>query len=461
MAGAVEGSSFTRRDFLRLAAGGAALLATGAGCGSGSGSAKPRAGTTATAAGGKGKPTLRIAQWNHYVAGYDEWWDNEYAKRWGERNGIEVLVDHFDINQAPAHAEAEVASQRGHDLFNFILASPAPLEDHVIDHREIVEEVEAKVGKMTPLVNRSVFNPRTKKYFGFSDYWGQSPIQYRTDLWDTVGRHPDSWADLVTAGTRLKAMGHPIGIGMGDDPESTVTLLGLLHGYGASVQDEDGRVVINSPDSVEAVKVGAALFREAMAPDVLNWDITSNNRYLLSGRGSLIINSIAAVRALETQDPALSAKVGLLPVPRGPKARLSPYGSSVWVIWKFSENRDAGQRFLVDLATDYREPLVRSRYLQVPAFPGAVEDLAAVVGHDPSAQPPDKYALLSGAADWTTNVGYPGHFNAAMDEVVKRFVVSQMFAAAARGEMTAEEAVRAAEARINPIYDKWREQGKI
>jgi multiple sugar transport system substrate-binding protein len=455
----MSGAGCTRRDFLRLAAGGA-LLATGADCRSRS-DTKPAAKPAGEPAARAGKPTLRIAQWNHYVAGYDAWWENEYTKRWGERNGVEVLVDHFDINQAPAHAEAEVASQRGHDLFNFILASPAPLEDHVIDHREIVEEVEAKVGKMTPLVNRSVFNPRTKKYFGFSDYWGQSPIQYRTDLWDTVGRHPDSWDDLVTAGARLKAMGYPIGIGMGDDAESTVTLLGLLHGYGAAVQDEDGRVVINSPDTVEAVKVGAALFREAMAADVLNWDITSNNRYLVSGRGSLIINSIAAVRALETQDPALSAKVGLLPVPRGPKARLSPYATSVWVIWKFSENRDAAQRFLVDLATDYREPLVRSRYLQVPAFPGAVGDLAGVVGHDPSAQPPDKYALISGAADWTTNVGYPGHFNAAMDEVVKHFVIPQMFAAVARGESTAKESVRAAEARIEPIYEKWRERGKI
>jgi hypothetical protein len=36
-----------------------------------------------------------------------------------------------------------------------------------------------------------------------------------------------------------------------------------------------------------------------------------------------------------------------------------------------------------------------------------------------------------------------------------------MFAAAARGEMTPEEAVSAAEARVIPIYDKWRENGKI
>jgi multiple sugar transport system substrate-binding protein len=126
---------------------------------------------------------------------------------------------------------------------------------------------------------------------------------------------------------------------------------------------------------------------------------------------------------------------------------------SIYVIWKFSENQEAAKRFLVDLASDYREPVVESRFLQLPSFPGAVDDLPALLS--------DRYRLLAGAAEWTTNVGYPGHTNAAIDEVVNTSLITQMFAAAARGEMSAEESVRAAEAKIKPIYDKWREQGKI
>ena len=454
----MSGPDLARRDFLRLAAGGAALLAAGAHCG-GSDSAKPA--STATTGGAKGKPTLRIAQWNNYVAGYDRWFDQEYTKAWGERNEVDVVVDHFDINQLAAHAESEVASQRGHDLFQFVLSSPSPLEDQVIDHRDIIEAVEAKVGKMTPLVERSVFNPATKKYFGVSDFWGQSPIHYRTDLWGGIGQLPDSWEDLVSAGARLKALGHPIGISMGDDAEANVILLGLMHGYGAAVQDEEGRVAINSPATVAAVKLGASLYKSAMSPEVLNWDITSNNRYLVSGRGSLIVNSIAAIRALETQDPELAVKTGLLPVPRGPRSRLGPYAVGIYVIWKFSENQEAAKRFLVDLVTDYRQPLVQSRFLQFPSFSGAVGDPASLVASDAQAVPPDKYRLLAGAAEWTTNMGYPGHANAAIDEVVKTSLITQMFAAAARGDMSGEDAVKVAEARIKPIFDKWRQQGKI
>ena len=456
----MSGSDLGRREFLRIAAGGATLLAIGAGCNSGSDTEKSKAATDTTA-GVHGKRQLRIAQWTHYISGYDQWWDDVYTKGWGERNDVEVTVDHFDINQASAHAETEVASQQGHDLFHFNLNSPVAFEDHVIDHREIVEEVEARVGKLTPFIRRSVYNPKTNKYFGFSHFWTPNPTQYRRDLWGALGSRPDTWEDVLVTGRRLKAQGHPIGIGMSADQESSVTLLGLMHGFGAAVQDGDAKVVISSPATVEAVKFGAELFRSAMSEEVLGWDITSNNRYLISGRGSMIVNSIAAIRALEDQDPPLAAKVALLPFPKGPAGTASPYVVSVYVIWKFARNQELAKEFLVDLAATYGDPLLQSQFLQMPSYPEAVPDLAERVANDEKAQPPDKYRFMFDAAEWSTNVGYPGHTNAAIDEVVRAAIVPQMFADVARGGMSAEEAVKAAEAKIKPIYDKWREQGKI
>jgi hypothetical protein len=78
--------SCNRRDFLRLAAGGATLLAAGVGCNSGSG--RPHAATNAPTSAGKGNQTLRIAQWNHYVAGYDTWtWPRDRRPPAPERQG--------------------------------------------------------------------------------------------------------------------------------------------------------------------------------------------------------------------------------------------------------------------------------------------------------------------------------------------------------------------------------------
>jgi hypothetical protein len=149
-----------RRDFLRAAGSAAAVAGFGWGCGSGSGQSKTTATPKQPGASGAAPKELRIAQWSHFVPAYDTWFDEEYARRWGEAHDVEVRVEHLPLNELPIRGESEAASKRGHDLFWFINPR-AILEDEVIDHREIVEEVSAKVGKMTAHVERGVFNPKT------------------------------------------------------------------------------------------------------------------------------------------------------------------------------------------------------------------------------------------------------------------------------------------------------------
>lgn len=447
--------ALTRRGFLRLAVG-AGAVAAGAGCAS----AKPKG---AAKTGAEGDRTLRIAQYSNYVPTYDQWFDLDYTQRWGDEQDVEVIVDHVPIEELPVQADAEVAAQRGHDIFAF--ASPPPAyEDQVVDHRELVEEVVAKLGPMTPLVERSIFNPKTGSYFGFADYWAPNPVHYRVDLWGQVepGLRPDTWDDVLRAGPKLKAMGHPLGIGISSAFDSNGALMALMNAHGSSIQDEEGKVAINRPATVEAVKMGVSIFRAGMTDEVLSWNPASNNRFLASGKGSLILNRISAIRAVEKQDPGLAERIALAPLPAGPAGRLGPAaGVGVYVIWRFAKHQELAKRFLVDLALNYREAFMRSESSNLPAFPGATRDLDQLLSSDRAAQPPGKYTLLADAKSWSTNIGHPGHASAAMDEVFNQFIVPKMFAAAARGEMSAEEAVAAAEAQIKPIFEKWRERGKI
>ena len=57
---------------------------------------------------------------------------------------------------------------------------------------------------------------------------------------------------------------------------------------------------------------------------------------------------------------------------------------------------------------------------------------------------------------WATNVGYPGYATAPISEVFNTFVLPTMFAKAARDEMKPEEAVKAADAEVRRIFDKWK-----
>jgi multiple sugar transport system substrate-binding protein len=458
------GEARTRRDFLRLAAGAATIAATGAACGSGSD--KPKGQGVAKERGATGSErTLRIVQWSHFVPAYDSWFDDEYTKRWGEEHGVEVVVDHIPFAEVPPRADAEVAAQRGHDIFGFVEA-PSIFEEEVIDHREIVEEVERRLGRMAPLMERSVLNPKTGKYFGFPEYWVANLAHYRTDLWDEVkpGFKPGTWDDVLAAGSKLKAMGFPLGIGFSADGDSNYSLFSLMQAYGATIQDEEGNLTVNRPATVEAVKMGAAIFQAGMTDDVFAWDASSNNRILTSGRGSMILNPVSAIRAAEIQNPDLAKQIQLAPIPMaGPgldRAR-AVYITGVYGIWKFSRNQETAKRFLVDLALNYGDAVTRSEFYNLPAFPGAVSELGKLVANDIRAKPPDKYALLAGAERWSTNIGHPGHSNGAIEEVFNQFLVPKMFAATARGEMTAEEAVKAAEAQITPIFQKWRERGKV
>lgn len=404
------------------------------------------------------RKTLKILQWSHFIPAYDRWFDGVYTKEWGEKNATEVTVDHMASTEVAARGAAEVAARKGHDLFLF-LSPPAAYEAQVLDHTAVVEAVEKKYGKMIPLALRSTFNPRTGKYFAFSDSYVPDPGNYRTDLWASVGypSGPDTWEDLRTGGRQIKErFGNPVGIGLSQEIDSNMALRAVLWSFGGAEQDEEGRVAINSRETVEALKYVRALYKEAMTPEVFTWDPSSNNRMILAGRASFVCNAISVTRTAERENPQMGRKIGLTPALRGPVRRIAAeHLMNCYVVWKFAENPDAAQQFLVDLVDRFSDVFREGESYNFPSFPGSLPDLAQRIARDPRADPPDKYRVLENVLEWATNVGYPGYATAAIDEVFNTFVVPTMFARVAREDATPEEAVRAAEKEIRRIFAKW------
>jgi multiple sugar transport system substrate-binding protein len=449
----------SRRDFLRVAALTGAAAAGVPGCGGGDEEGAGGGGVDTGEVGGE----LRIIQWSHFVPAYDEWFDKTYIKQWGQKNGVKVTVDHVDFAELPTRAAAEVAAQSGHDLFWF-LSPPAAYEDQVIDHQELVDEVKKQVGgEMITVCDRSTFNPKTKKRFGFPDNWVPDPVHWRNDLWAEAGfpEGPQTWDDVKAAGPKLKEGGHPLGIGISQDIDANMALIAMMMCFGSYIQDEESNLTINSPETVEAVKFMSEIFKGGMTNEVFSWDASSNNRFYVEGKGSLILNAISVVRTLEDEDPSLGAKTSLAPIPEGPNGRQGlEHVLGVYVIWNFAKNPDNAKKFLVDLAVNYKEAFTNSKFYNFPSFPASVPDLEQQIQKDPNGKPPDKYAILGTFQDFSYNVGYPGYTTPAIDEVFGKFLIPQMFAEAARGGDPAE-AVSNAEKQITVIFDKWRGLGKI
>jgi multiple sugar transport system substrate-binding protein len=116
---------------------------------------------------------------------------------------------------------------------------------------------------------------------------------------------------------------------------------------------------------------------------------------------------------------------------------------------------------LVDLILTYDTAFSKSESYNLPAFPGSVKNIQASLGQDAVAVPPDKYALMISADQWTSNFGEPGACNAAEMEVLDAFIIPKMFALVAQDMMSAADAAKWAEAAIKPIFDKWQGRGLI
>lgn len=451
-------SALSRRQFIKLAGAGLGAMVLQTACNPSPATQKNSPQKTSTAQ----SNTLTIMQWGHFVPAFKDWFD-QYAAAWGKENGAQVTIDYIGLSDSYIKASGEVALQTGHDLI-WHSSSPAAFEAEVVDLSDLVTDLEGRVGPMVSLARQSCYNPKSNKYYGLPDFWTPGPLIWRKDQWEAAeaGAEPKTWEDLLRVGRKLKQNGCPLGVGIAAELDSNTALRGALFSYGASVQDADSNVVINSSQTVEAVTMMSRLFKEAMTPEVLGWSSSSNNQFLASGAGSVVFNALSAVRAIEKAAPDLAANLLLSPPPVGPVRQLAPANViGVYTIWKFARNIDLARKFLVDLILNYDTAFQKSELYNFPAFPGAVTDFKGALAADPVANPPGKYSALANADQWSTNFGYPGIDNAASNEVMSLYLIPKMFALAATDRMSAADAVKWATAEITAVYEKWRKKGFI
>ena len=405
---------------------------------------------------------LSVVQWAHFVPAYDVWF-RKWAREWGEKNDVDVNIDLEPYTDLPALAAAEVKARRGHDIFGF-LSPPARYESQVINHGAIVRHVENAVGAYGELGERSTYNPRTKKYFGVSDYHVPAPLIWRHDIWNDLGHSPATWDDVRDAAAALKESGHPIGIGQANEPDSNVALISLLMCFGSFVQDESGALTIDSERTVEAVEFMADLQSRGGESTVFDWNAASNNQFVLSGKGSLILNAISPIRRADDLGMPFAPELWIWPIPAGPGGRMSlGQYTSVYSVWQFAKNREAAERFVADVCLAAAAATPASNFFNFPSFPGAYPTKQIYKAASANRRrPKGKYSILTTvASQYTRNIGYPGHANAAVQETLDRFLVPQMFAQVSQGRSSAEDSVRATAAEMTRIWKKWRAAGKI
>ena len=474
-----EPQGISRRTLLG-AAGAAALLAA---CGN---SNNDDPGSTPTSSGGTQAPgttvgepkevrftepatrlsgSMSILLWSHFVPAHDKWFD-PFVKDWAQRVGVNVTVDHINNAEIPARLTSEIAAGSGHDLVQYI-APLSQFEPSVLDLKDVNTEVEKRHGAQLEICKKCSFNPKTGKYYAFAPAWAPDPGNYRKSLWDKVGMGsgPTTWDELLKGGTEIKAQGVQMGIGMSQEIDSNMAARALIWSYGGSVQDAQENVVINSPETIEAVDFMAKLFKATMTDEVYAWNAASNNQGLIAGNLSYIVNSISAWRTAQDANPAVADDIFFVPALKGPKAQLAAQHVLYnWVVPSAAKNPDAAKAFLLHYADNMAQATYNSKLYDFPAFVKTVPQLDAWLGNDPFSttnQARLSFLKIDDALKWSTNIGHPGPASTAVGEVFNTFVIPNMMARAARGEQSSKDSVAQAEQEVKKVFEKWRQRGLV
>ncbi len=389
---------------------------------------------------------LRMLMWSHFVPAYDVWFD-DFAKKWGEANGVRVRVDHIPHLQLPTRYAAEFAAGAGHDLTYFVgQILTGQYYRHLVDLSDIAVTLGKKYGGW---MESSKSAAQVKGvWYGVPDFYIAIPVLWRKDLFNSMGLdEPKTWEDLRKAARLLKPKGHPAGMQFSHCNDANHNWRALLYCFGAKETDPSGEnVLIDSKETREALRFAKALYDEGMTPEVFSWDDASDNRYLASGVASWIRDAISAFRTTQDTNPKVFEHTNCVPEVAGPTGLKWNVGEpNVWAISKFSKNIPAAKEFIVHISDNQKDAMNASRGYNMPFLRNHYRKPMPGLGNEPN------LAVLQDQDKITAFFGFAGPMTPPAQEVVTTFIIPDMFTRVARGGPI-EDAMKRGVGEIRRVY---------
>jgi ABC-type glycerol-3-phosphate transport system substrate-binding protein len=310
---------------------------------------------------------LSVGIWDHWVPGANAATET-LIKEWAEKEKVDLQLDFITSqgNKLLLTAAAEAQARSGHDIlasgncwhpaqYSELLLPVNDLMDQLIKDNgkvnatvEYLDKIDGKWLAVPATVGSQIKGPCSridylKQYAGI-DIQAMYP----------VGAPPK--ADDWTLDTFLKAAeachkgGHPFGIGLGTTTDSVDTIGAFFHAFGAVLVDAKGDIVVKNDQVRQALDYYKKLI-SFLPSDVAAWDDANNNKFLLSGNASLIMNPPSAWAVAKRDAPKVAEQCWTHGFPVGPKGRFAPFLPAFWCIWKFSKNTAAAKSLLMHLST--------------------------------------------------------------------------------------------------------------
>ncbi|MDP8921997.1 MAG: extracellular solute-binding protein [Chloroflexota bacterium] len=391
--------------------------------------------------------SLTVLQWQSFIPGADDFFRKQIEEGFMKETGARVVIEFVNADDLQPKIAAAIQSGAGPDIVQFQYGWQHIYKDAVVDVTDIVAELKRSTGDFYPQIEAAC--NVGGRYLGVPHDLVGLVYHWRRSWFAEAGadRFPATYAELHAVGARLKENGRPLGQALsntfGDPPTWCYP---MLWAYGGREVDEQGKVAINSPETIAAVREMADAWRPAYDETGLGWDGSSNNRAFLAETISGTLNGASIWWVARKDSAPFFEDIGLDLLPAGPKAKTAFAINNNYAIMKYTGAADAAKAFIRWSMSD---PVWMPWFEFCGSYyngVGPVQDTRA-----PWEKFPREVQVFKELGPITRAPGWPGPWSQQAAVAQAKSIIVSMFAKAVQGDAP-ETAVAWAEGELKQIY---------
>jgi len=436
--------SINRRDLIRTTAG----LAVGAASAGLIGASAARAEDSFDIQPEKGA-SLRVTRWSPFVSGDEKQWLAN-TQQFTKDTGIEVRIDKESWEDIRPKAAVAANVGSGPDIMWVWFDDPQQYPDKLLDVTDLANYLGNKYGGWYD--GPKAYATNDGKFVGLPIATIGNAIVYRKSIVEKAGfsefpKDTDGFLKLCQAlkSKGLTPAGFTHGHGVGDGNNYAHW---LLWSHGGAMVDEKSNVTIDSPESIEAIKYAAELYK-TFIPGTESWLDVNNNRAFLAGKVSVIANGVSVYYSAAS-DPKLKAiadDIGTTNLPVGKSGKdVELHQVTSAVIFKYTKYPNAAKLYLKYM---FEKPQMSKWIESSSAY--CCQTLKAYADNPIWTANP-VFAPYAKASETLRTNGYAGPLGPASAGVMADYVLVDMFAEAVTGQQSPKQAAARAAERAKRYY---------
>lgn len=393
--------------------------------------------------------TLRVLRWSPFVKGDEDAWLAN-TKKFTDATGVQVRIDKESWEDIRPKAAVAANVGSGPDIIWVWFDDAHQYPDKLLDVTPLATYLGQKYGGWYE-GGKSYATTKDGKFIGLPLAAIGNAVCYRESWVKEAGfsTFPKDTGGFLEMCKALKAKSHPAGFPHGKAVgDGNNYAHWLLWSHGGKMVDESGKVVINSPETIAALKYAAELYK-TFIPGTESWLDINNNRAFLAGEISVTANGVSLYYAAKNDpklaDMAKDIKTTSLPIgPVGKSVEL--HQTTTACIFKYSKFPQAAQAYLQFM---YEAEQMNAWLEGSSAY--CCQPLKAFAAN-PVWKADPNHAVYATASETLRPNGYAGPLGYASAATMADYILVDMFAEAATGQQSPENAAKRAESRANRYY---------